>query len=442
MTRRLRQEDGFVVVTAVIVLLIALLFTTALMARSLSTADAVRGDGQSKAALQAARAGVQLAQWQTAALAAKTLAGDPSTACVTDTGATIAPGAAEADGWCPVISRDLGAGESVRYRISTDRDGNPGDSRTTQDIVAIGTADGAHRRVRQQVEAYDVRGIFGDYTVVSDLDLDLASNVTVGTAQVNANIRSNGNIDLGSNVTVCGDAIPGPTGTVNFSANVTNCGGSTTPPDAKLDLPPADATEAQASNDDGGICGASCPSGVTFTGNALTLGKSTALTAQGNTFLLCSLTLLSNSHLTFQPTDPAQPVRVFIDAPSPSCGGTTTSMSLSSNTVISTTSTAFPLVQFLVVGADPATSVNIASNGAIPIELYAPQSIVSFSSNVSSIGGVVGKQVKFSSNIDLTPATSPGRLDFDVKPTVYPPQDFTECPSAADFPAGDPEAGC
>jgi hypothetical protein len=425
----LQADDGFALVTVMLVLFVGMVFSTAILAQAIKSEQGTRRDADSRGALQAAQAGLQRALWQMTALSEVTA--NPSSACVSGDGTDLQAGpttrTAGGVGWCPPITEQLGAGQTVTYAASADVD--PAASRITRDLVATGSASGEVRRVRERVSGFDIANLFGDYAVVSLQTLTLANSAEIGDPQLAGNARSNGDITLTGGARICGSATPGPGHAVSTTNGSSICAGySTAPAPEPIVLPDPQLPTA---NDNANICAnGSCPTNgwVNWNPGARTLGlnNNPSITVRGNVFVLCRFTIDNSSRLTFDPIDPSRPVRVYFDSPE-HCGGQTSPLEFRNNPTISTTSAAFPQVQFYVLGGSTATTVTIDNrNITLPAEIYAPRSTVAIANNAFITGGVAADRVTMTGNVDVRAASNPSRLELGtgVQFTRGP---FTEC---------------
>lgn len=441
MTRRLRTEDGFTVVMAMFVLLVGLLFATAAIGQALSTESAVRRDGASKQALQAARAGIEASRYRMTALAEGTMSPDGDPLCPIPDGnghVTFEPPDISAGGttWCESGDELVGAGESSTTWISTDRE--PDLHMTDRrDIVSRGIARDGRRRVRTSWMIFDIRRIFMDYAVFSRETLNLANQADIGAPDVQGNARSNGDINLNHPQTrIYGNATPGNDDEVNVKGQVT---GSTEPADEDLVLPPVDLTEARLANDNAALCGGTCPADLRIT-------LSDTRTIVGNTYRVCALTLsgTGNPTITFKAADPTQPIRIFVETPE-LCGGTGGSVfEVGQKPTIVVLNQQFPSLQILIAGSTsiPTTAFinNNNSSPSLPITLYGPNTDVSVDNHSTIDGGIAARKVTLSNNTKIVQFSRPPQLDLEIQPEISGGE-FVEC-TGADPESGSPLEGC
>jgi hypothetical protein len=427
--RRLRQERGFTVVAAMLVLLVGLLFATAAVGRAISTESSVRRDGSSKRAVQAARAGMERTAYRLSALAAPLMRARGAGVCpaaadgspkITPTTSVQVGAIAPVNGRCPVpFSDEVGAGELVDTYVSVDQEGKAMVDK--RDIVAIGSVAGdVPRRVKTDLKITDISQILRDFTVFSDQDLTIQNQADVGTSEVHDNIGSNGNIYVTQpNAVVWGSATAGPNGTVDAKGIIKGGWARATEP---LELPPVDLAAIRLKNDNSAICGTGC----TSTPPAFNPAGGTY---KGNVFLVCSVSLVAND-VAFEATDPATPVRIYVEEPSRCPGKPSISVDIGKQPAITVTSSTYKSLQIYVAG-DPnyATTVNLANNyvGGVPITLYAPNSTVTADNHGAVVGGIVAKSITLSNNTVVKQPSTGSEPLFLGEPPKIVRGDFLEC---------------
>jgi type II secretory pathway pseudopilin PulG len=435
-SRRIRSEDGFTVIMAMVVMLVGLLFATAAIGQALSTESSVRRDGESKAALQAARAGVETSRYRMTALAEGVTAPNGSPLCpsvdasnnVTFVAPTLTAGGKP---WCPPVTMQVGAGETSTTWVSSDTD-TASKMTDARDIVSSGVAADGRRRVRTSWMVFDIRRLFLDYTVFSKETLNLENSGEIGAPEVQGNARSNGSILLNHPATrIYGNATPGPGAddVVNSPVQVTK---STTKATEDLVLPPVDTTEARAVNDNAELCGGTCPADLRF-------DLSETRTILGNTYLVCSIAFSGqgNPTIRFAPRDESQPIRIFIESPE-RCGGTGGMVfEVGNKPTLEVASTEFPSLQIFVAGSPTiGTTALISNNNSspyLPITLYAPNTSVTVDNHSTVNGGIAAKQVTMSNNSQIVQYSQPTSLDLEIPPKITGGE-FVEC--TADVPQG------
>lgn len=437
--RRTSGEDGFVVVLAITVLFVGMLLGGAAILQTTNTEDAVRRDGSSKRALQAARAGVE-AGTLLAVSTAKSSWTTSGTSCPTKTGTTFV-NLAPVGGWCQPVTQALGANETFTYQLSAPY---AAASTTARDVIATGTVTAGTgsagsgtvvtRRVRQTLVAtpggaYNPFALAG---VIGVSSVSMNSNITIGTASSPVNVRSGGAITGNSNVAICGNVRPGPGQTAELESGSAACGGSVSPGAAMEALEPVTMPTAHNNGS------------ISFTGwdsstRVLSVGSNQTLTLTGNTYVFCRLDLSSNATLNFNPSV-SGPVRIYFDQPS-ACANTSAPLSLNSNSDVNMTGS-YPL-HIYVMGntattssGTPSTTVTLNSNiTAVVGILYAPNSYVELNSNVTYHGAIAAKVVDLNSNIGVFNYDGTTG-DVDVgngagsSPPSYKPTTFVECTSA------------
>jgi Tfp pilus assembly protein PilX len=191
--RHLTDEDGFVLPTAIIVLLILTVLIGAAITVAAQTSTSTTRDNNTKSALEAAEAGLQTASYRLSKIEPK----EPKK-CIS--------GSAEAEGeGCKSGSEPLGNGATFQYWTSKGLAAGEkcaGQTITTvtnetqRCITSIGTVNGVHRRLQARASLsrpplFEVEGILG-YTSVS----------VKNNGKLAGEIGTNGTIKLSPGVTV------------------------------------------------------------------------------------------------------------------------------------------------------------------------------------------------------------------------------------------------
>jgi hypothetical protein len=469
----LRAEGGFALPTVFFIMIAALAVVTVGVMSTINTERGTVRDQQTKAAVQLAQAGVDEAVLQYNHLA-------PSLAnrCSPVTPSTLP----DANGWCHVPAQPLNGGTFSSYvqvpamdaqgRFVPDSNGN-----IALEVVGVGTMGATTRRVLVDVKSLGNQPFPGEYVVKS------AGNITLlGNAEIHAGTATNGGISIASNAKVCGPVSVGVGQTVSGSGTLYNDSpctqASTSYRQEALNLQPLGAVPA-TSNDNllfasGGVgdpvsagnkskaCfdghdGNNAPSTACFR-RRLDLQQNTSVTLTGSVYVLCKLTMSSNTSLII-PSNKA--VEIWFDSPEncadsrdpnclPNSMAPCVQLDMSSNSRITSNSTNPSDARLLFVGSSTrASTVNLASNTDANAAcqqnmiLYAPLSDVFIkggNSNTGSTycGALAGRTVSLDSNVVVTA----GRHDLTLQSTYpyYQQTQFVECPatpgSAPNFDSG------
>ncbi|HEX8912250.1 MAG TPA: TadG family pilus assembly protein [Humisphaera sp.] len=186
-------------------------------------------------------------------------------------------------------------------------------------------------------------------------------------------IASNGNITLSGSTYVYGDARPGiGMSVIGGSGRVA---GKTTPLTTVLSYPNADGSAAETSNNNGSLPGYAGGYDFTLSGNQ-------SVTLSAGTYYARNVSVGSNNSVIC-----TGPVTIY-------CWGT---FNLSGS-ITTASNTPANLTVYMCPGPSNQTpgSVNISSNGALYMQVYAPQSAVNLSGTGDIYGSVLGKTVSMS----------------------------------------------
>lgn len=310
----LRRHDG----VAMPVVIGSLTLTTGLAAGvfavSLEGQHASARDRDSKRALAAAEAGLQMGFLKLSQVR------PAATLCVTD--AAVATGTAHyppgtgsaAPGECPSYTGSLGNGATYTYTVATPTSGAcntlPGKTASARDrcITSIGTVNGVRRRLQTKMLYIPPVKPFGEAGLVARDDIVIRSN----EVNVLATVGANGNVTVQNGAKVTGGITVGPTGSWEFKT-----GGSSTQPGGYRaeDFTFADvwALYEDASKPTGNNNSSLMSSG--FYNNAtraFTMGNNTSYTLQAGTYSFCSFLMQQGAKLR---VPAGQIARIFIDSP-------------------------------------------------------------------------------------------------------------------------------
>jgi hypothetical protein len=464
--QRLRADEGFALPTVSLLLVAAFAVVTVGAMASIHTQHGTIRDQQTKAAVQLAETGVN-----EAILYYNRLTPSPTNPC-----SPVTSSPPDANRWCQGPSGSLNGGTfgyqvkvppmDVLGRFVPGTDGN-----ITLRIVGTGTMGGATRRVAVDAKSLSNQPFNGTYQVRSTGDITLDGNATI-----RAGAATNGGIVLNNQSRVCGPVSVGTGQSVSGSGTYYNDGDctqlGTTYGQGELSLPLL--PPVPTSSDDGRLAGSPWQdpvsgnkSNVCFNGlnanNApssacgarhLDLKQNTSVTLGGSVYVLCKLTMNSNTSLTVSTSNTGEPKKVVIWFDSPeNCGypSGTAQLDMASNSRITSNGGGQSDVQLLFLGsATRQTIINMASNTDQNAAceqnfiVYAPLSDVlikgaSTQQGSTYCGALAGNTVHVQSNVELRA----GRFDLSIQPPVpyYQAAQFVECrASAASAPNYD--AGC
>ncbi len=417
--RRLRQEDGLALPVAVIILGLVLTLGGVAVYQAASASDGTIRDTEVKRAVQAADAGLEVA------LGRMAITWEP-------------PCTLSEPGWCPPVEEALGDGESYSYTIYDDLD-----PETPHRVVSTGLAAEQTRRVTLEVHppTPDLPA-FGQYAVRSLNDLTLNSNTEIGSPEIAGHAASNGNITLDSNSMICGNATPGPGHQVVLRSNADICEGYSTAPATEpftLPLPPLPTQfdNARICATGGDPCTPSADVSWDSTTRRLSLNSNSVVTLGGSVYGLCQLRLDSNSQLRVAT---GATVQIYF-LPASQCGSVTESIRLDSNSRIVNSSGDPTRLQVYVMGSGAVNFNSNFQNSNLPMLLYAPNSTVSFNSNVNIVGSVAANRVSLDSNASIQYDSRSTSVVIPGTGSDLERLQFVECTTEPVDPE-DPGSGC
>ena len=446
--------------------MIAFALGTVTVLASVNSQSSTVRDERAKEALAAAEAGVQHAL-----LRYNRMTGRAPNVCVAGT-STMTTQPPAADGWCsPVTGTVTGnATATFSYQVcprgrdqtipcpspATAHNIGGGESASAIEIVSTGTVDGVSRRV--EVVA---RSSGGDRPFAGNAGVIGIDSITgVGTAEIHANVATNGDITLDNQADlICNSAYVGP-------------GHGVDPPDhascaatqQSTSLPNVNQGDVRTNNSNGRwyssatgayfpidpmtpSCGSLCWNTTSRQLNIASTASRT-LTLGGSNYSVCKLTLGSNSNLYVQS---GADVRIYFDSPEncpglPIVNGCYQQLEVSSNSRIAATGTGRVALLFVGSDAQPTCatfSSNTATNQTCEQDFvaYGPRTHMRFAANTNFCGSVAGKSVHVESNSTLSASNS--SADFELPSSVaghYGVEGFVECDATTTATA--PNSGC
>ena len=407
-------------------------------------------DQQSKAAFQAAEAGVNQAILRYNTYTSTTAPLSAVNPCISAGGSP----AASTGGWCAGVTSTV-TGGSVTYYV------RPVLASGTLEIVALGNISGVTRRVDVIANSASGQQVFLDAGVKSQIGITMASN-----AEIRSTAATGGDMALSANARQCGLASVGVGRVMTLTANAayystTACTtqlSASTVAHAPLVLPPVNQGDAATSNDDARITAAALGSGSPadlVSGNradvswsastrALTINHNSALTLTGTKYSFCKVTLNSNSAIYVAA---GLSVTMFFDSPE-ACGqpSGTVQLQLSSNSRITSATGAPASVAMLFVGSSTTpTSLDMNSNTQVSgtcvqnFVIYAPLTDITMNSNSQYCGAMAGKSIALSSNALIQSDVASQGFILPATAAHYVVSRFVECGSAGATP---PNSGC
>ncbi|MGN6373361.1 MAG: DUF7305 domain-containing protein [Solirubrobacteraceae bacterium] len=439
---RLRADAGFVLPTAIGVLFVIALLTTAAVATSVSTSSSTSRDEHHKAALEAAEAGLRVATYRLNML------GPESTECIA-AGKALKP-VSEA-GECTSGWEGLGNDAEYKYWTTTElKSGytcvgiamtNAEDEKVKSEgiaqrcVTAVGKAAGVEARVETRVSSFSAKPVFPIPAVIGKERVAIEGNSTVkGAVASNGEIKSNGKpfqeggCVLGPSASYKGEgggvcestfqrsAEEGPIVVTPIQPGSSATGSPTK--ECKEQVEPKYNcnfliengiynAKLKKNEESKKITPADGVSGnVTYTTSnskkeatrELTMSAG-SWTPNGYIYNFCNFVATGNSTITIPS---GVKVEIFVEAPESEEKGSGCPPGSGEFKIVGTVnnpSNQPDALQIYVYGKGPVT---VSGNASMSMVLVAPEAPVSLSGKGSIIGGVSGKEVSLTGNFGFT----------------------------------------
>ncbi len=415
--RHLGSERGSALIVAVLVMVVVALLATVAVSVAAQNSRSDRRDSNEKSAIEAAEAGLQVANYRLNML------GPDGAHCVGDSVAL-----PDATGTCASSAYSLGNGSTYRYYttpalgVSATCVGATLSNATSiaqRCVTAVGTTNGVVQRAQVRVAAFTAAPLF-PYAGITGL-----GGITLnGNASINGSVASNKVITLNGNVSV-GAVVLGPgTGKLSTSGNVTH--GQVTTLTSPIVLDPVNpGTSNQASlsgcpdraaagfpacNDDYRIVnGLANPTtapydqvkGVSYNAatRSLTMSGNSSWTLGGGIYNFCQISQSGNSTITLAPGVKAEIIIDSPDDPGSGCPAGSGNVSMSGNvTWVNPTADPTALQLFAYGLNNNSSSFQVAGNGTFYGVIYAPHSAVTLNGNATVTGAISGYTVALNGN--------------------------------------------
>jgi hypothetical protein len=377
------------------------------VAVGVQTLGSSRRDSYRKAALEAAEAGLQIADYRLNEL-------DPANAssqnskCVGD--AVVSP---DSTGTCASSVSTLGNGASYQY-WTTPVLGAGGtcvgltltssESLAQRCITAVGTDNGITARSQIRVAAFTAAPLFPVAGVTG-----LSSVALNGGAAVRGSGASNGKVSAVGNSVATANVL-GPAGVATTTGNSSL--GPTTRLTNPIVLDPVEPGNSVTSNSDGRITNGVAATPVApydqVSGNvswnpatrSLSMsGQHSSITLGGAVYNFCSLSISCNANISLAPGVSAEIIIDSPDDPGSGCPAGSGTFSLSGQATWTNPSQSPTALQIYVFGLDNGSNVvSFVGNADFYGVLYAPQSTVNVSGNGVFNGAISGASVNFNGN--------------------------------------------
>jgi Tfp pilus assembly protein PilX/cytoskeletal protein CcmA (bactofilin family) len=432
--RHLTDEAGFVLPTAMIVLLMLTVLIGAAVTVASQTSTSTTRDSNTKAALEAAEAGLQTASYRLSKL-------EPlSTQCIN--------GSVVAEVNCESGSEPLGNGATFEYWTSKgllagEKCG--GETVGTQEnvtqrcITSVGKVNGVARRVQERASSlasplFQVKGILGYHSVLVENNGKLEGEI--GTNEI---------LTLKNGVTV-EEAVLGPLGKVEGTSTPTK----TTKNPAPFEPPPVPIGESAKSAItqaeckpplEGGEVGRNCDflitsgadanSGVTFSPStrSLSMGQGASLELKEGVYNFCNFQVSGNN--TKLTTVAGGKVEIFIDSALRAGSGCTAPAGKlefkNGLELLDPNKNALYLQIYVYDGSGGTIELkNNVSGGQFYGTIVAPYSKVSIGNNAEFVGAIEANEVELAPNFKFKFEKEVNKLKTPSR--LYERKAWEECP--------------
>jgi hypothetical protein len=492
----MRNERGIAVPIVLMVLLVTTLLGSAAVIAAVRSNNLTNRDTRSKAALEAADAGVRTAAYRMNMLGTR----DPY--CPT------APTAVAWDAVSRMCQRDgpsqddarwgdsapddasshLGNGATFSYWVSAPlRTGDACAGDTVQNtlfpvsqrcVTAVGTANGVSARTQARVAAYSAKPLFGGAGLIGANRLSIKPGNGGQVAGIFGTVGSNKQITLGNNVTVDGTTQSGVAAELGPAATMTTSNGDILLPSnqpavvdpAQLNIAPVDPGCSSGGvgtapagggcwNIDNRIAGCTASgsatvdgcSGLTWTAasRSVNIANGGNVTLNGGTlpYNFCNFTTQNNTTINIPL---GAHVVIFIDSPSAdggdpngNCPSGSGNFTLGNGTIIRNLNTDPLTLQIYIYGTTTPKGANVVTwnNNALSTyaTLYAPNSTVQLQNNGGFWGAVGAYNLDITNNFTYRWVNTISQLS--ARPQgLYYRSAWKQCPTQPT--TADPRSGC
>jgi Tfp pilus assembly protein PilX len=390
------------------VLLIVGVLTATALTVSVQTNGSTRSDSNRKEALEAAEAGLQVANYRLNMLA------PAFNQCV-----TIAIASPDASGYCQGPTETLGNGATYSYVTSpvlatgASCVGLPLSNVqpiSQRCVTAVGTSNGVTQRAQARVAAFGATPLFGANGIIGLNSVSISNNDTI-TGQV----ATNGNLTLQNNATTTSYQL-GPGGSLHLSNGASaGTGTQNTAAQGPIVLGPVQPGNSATTNSDYRITNylnnpgnPTAPydtaPGVSFnaTTRVLSMGNNASLTLGGGIYNFCSFTTMNNVTITLAAGVKTEIIIDSPDDPNSGCPAGTGTLSIKNNANLINPSQDTTSLQLYAYGQnDGSNIVTLSNNSTFYGLVYAPQSTVNITNNGTFHGSIAGNVVNLINNFNF-----------------------------------------
>ncbi|HEX8122603.1 MAG TPA: hypothetical protein VF549_15190 [Solirubrobacteraceae bacterium] len=401
-----RRQEGIALPVAIGTMTITMGLAAATFAVVIEGSHSSVRDRDSKAALAAAEAGLQMAILKTTDL--KPLAGQCVTNSLVAVGSDSNDGSTTAPTECPRYKASIGNGASYTYVVATTTSGTcptvPGFVATAgkdRCITVTGEANGVKRRIQVRFYFNPPFIPWGNAGLVSDKDVDFGNN-----AEIRSPVGTNGNVYASNNTQIIGPLLLPPNSKAYFDNGAGSTEGIKTPRVGKWIFPEIDWSDPRANNENSWLTANNVP-GWDAAKQSLTLYNTQQITLPGGTYHLCALTSANSNWLN---VPNGQVVRLFIDSPrdpASGCSATTPNagrMVITNSAMVNATDDKNPAeLEIYAYGttadaSEVAPDIDINNGVEFYGTIWAPHSTISVKNNEGIAGGFTGGAIDLKNN--------------------------------------------
>jgi Tfp pilus assembly protein PilX len=444
--RRLGGAAGFVLPTAIIVLLILTVLIGAAITVAAQTSTSTTRDDNTKAALEAAEAGLQTASYRLSKLEPKL------TQCIN--------GSVVVEEKCESGSEPLGNGATFEYWTSKGLAAGEkcgGETVSTLENVAqrcitsIGKVNGVARRVQERASSlssplFQVKGILGYHSVLIE-----------NNGKLEGEVGTNETITLKNGVTV-EEAVLGPLGKVEGTSTPKQTTKNTAPfepppvpigESAKSAITQAECKPPLEGGEVGRNCdflitsGADANSGVSFTPStrSLSMGQGASLELKEGVYNFCNFQVSGNN--TTLKTVAGGKVEIFIDSALRAGSGCTSpagKLEFKNGLELIDPNKNALYLQFYVYDSSGGTIElkNNVSGGQFYGTIVAPYSKLAIGNNAEFVGAIEANEVELAPNFKFKFEKEVNKLKTPSR--LYERKAWEECPPT--YTGTNPQEGC
>jgi Tfp pilus assembly protein PilX len=401
----MRDESGMAMIIALSALLIVGVLAAAALAISVQTNGSTRSDVNRKQAMEAAEAGLQVANYRLNMLA------PASGQCVTTVVAS-----PDSSGYCQGPTEALGNGATYSYVTSpvlaagVSCVGLPLSNVqpiSQRCITAVGISNGVTQRAQTRVAAFGGTPLFGPNAIIGLKSVSVYNNDIV-----NGQVATNGTLTLGSNATIRSYQL-GPGGSLQLSNGASaGTGTQLTAAQGPIVLGPVQPGNSATTNSNYRITNYlnnpsnptapyDASSGVSFdpATRVLSMSNNASLTLGGGIYNFCSFTAANNVTITLAAGVKTEILIDSPDDPNSGCGANTGTLSIKNNANFINPSLDTTALQLYVYGRnDGSNVVTLSNNNSFYGVVYAPQSTINITNNGSFNGAIAGNVVNLVNN--------------------------------------------